>query len=215
MGRTRDVSKILTSNTSILSLASASSTYQTKASNGLTLITPVTIANTSGTASIGTNGTVSFASASAISFNNVFNQTYDFYKIVVSTIYGSTATDIRMRLRASGSDNSSSIYNFQRLEYSNITLSGGRSTNQTSWAGGEFTNSSTVISSGELFLSNPFNAVHTTGQSSWVSLANGVDAQRIDRWDWVHKSNDSFTGFTIFGGAGTITGTISVYGYNK
>ena len=120
-----------------------------------------------------------------------------------------------MRLRVSGSDNSSSIYNFQRLEYSNITLTGGRTLNQTSWAGGEFTNSATVISSGELFLSNPFNAVHTTGQSSWVSLANGVDAQRIDRFDWVHKSNDSFTGFTLFGGGGNITGSVSVYGFNK
>ena len=159
--------------------------------------------------------TTSFSAVASQSFSDVFSATYNSYKIVVSTIYGTTATDLRVRLRVSGSDNSSSIYNFQRLEYSNITLSGGRSTNQTSWAGGEFTNSSTVISSGELFLSNPFNAVHTTGQSSWVSLANGVDLQRIDRFDWVHKSNDSFTGFTIFGGAGNITGTLSVYGFNK
>jgi hypothetical protein len=159
--------------------------------------------------------TTSFSAVASQSFSDVFSATYNSYKIVVSTIYGTTATDLRVRLRVSGSDNSSSIYNFQRLEYSNITLTGGRTLNQTSWAGGEFTNSATVISSGELFLSNPFNAVHTTGQSSWVSLANGVDLQRIDRFDWVHKSNDSFTGFTIFGGAGNITGTLSVYGFNK
>jgi hypothetical protein len=30
-----------------------------------------------------------------------------------------------------------------------------------------------------------------------------------------HNHNTSYTGFTIFPDAGTITGTISVYGYNK
>ena len=86
MGRTRDVSKILTSNTSILSLASASATYATKTSTGLNLIIPSTIANTSGTASIGTNGTVSFSGATTVSLNDVFSSTYMNYKIIINAI---------------------------------------------------------------------------------------------------------------------------------
>ena len=48
MGRTRDVSKILTSNTSILTLASASSIYQTIAKTGMIEITPSTVSVTGG-----------------------------------------------------------------------------------------------------------------------------------------------------------------------
>jgi hypothetical protein len=190
------------------------SNYQLSNGVGLKKIIPTSVAVGSGSGSASASGTVTFSGASSVSLNDVFSTTYNSYKIIVSTIYGTTATDIRMRLRASGSDNSSSIYNYQRLEVNNTTVSGARTLNQTSWAGGEFTNSATVISSGEIFLSNPFNTVHTTGQSSFVSLANGVDSGRIDRWDWVHKSNDSFTGLTLFGGAGNITGTITIYGFN-
>ena len=108
MARSRDISKVLSSNTTLatdaevaasyLTTASASTVYQTKATAGLTLLTPASIANTGGTASIGANGTVSFTSASAISLNDVFSATYTNYQIVIECD-GSTSAQIRMRLR--------------------------------------------------------------------------------------------------------------------
>ena len=75
MGRTRDVSKILTSNTSILSLASASSTYQTKASNALVLL-----------------NTTSFTAQNTVSVDNVFSAAYTNYKIILQ--FSAFSTDI-------------------------------------------------------------------------------------------------------------------------
>ena len=73
MGRARDISKVFSTGTALATDTEVSTTYQTKAAAGLTLLTPSTISNTGGSASIGTNGTVSFTSASAISLNDIFN----------------------------------------------------------------------------------------------------------------------------------------------
>ena len=93
MGRTRDVSKILTSNTSILTLASASSTYQTRASNALVLL-----------------NTTTFTTQSTVSINDVFSATYDSYFIIISTDGSTTAQTLGLRMRVSGLDNSSNNY---------------------------------------------------------------------------------------------------------
>lgn len=158
--------------------------------------------------------TTSFSAVSSQSINDVFSATYDYYKIII-VAYGSTAAGINMRLRVSGSDNSSSIYNYQRLEVNGTIEDGNRSTNQTSWATGEYGSDSNISSNMEISLFKPFEAVHTTMRSQSTSLANGVDALRIDYFDSVHKANTSFTGFTLLATAGNATGSVSVFGYAK
>jgi hypothetical protein len=198
MGRTRDVSKILTSNTSILSLASASTTYATKVSTGLNLI----------------NNT-SFTAQSTVSINDVFSATYDDYKVIFhldST--SSTSHEPVFRLRVGGADLSSSSYNGSAIFTSTTNVAAGSySTTRTNWAFGDG-----AIAQGVTFfmeLGNPFRTTgkHTAWWYNW-GIAGGNDAMKLFLGQVA--AGTSYTGFSIVNiGTGTITGSVSVYGYNK
>jgi hypothetical protein len=212
MGRTRDVSKILTSNTSILSLASASSTYQTIAKTGLIEITPSTISVSGGSGSISATGAVSFTSASAISLNDVFSTTYDNYFLTGSIGTSDSGPEIRMRLRVSGSDNSSAQYRFQIMETSGSTSVGGRTTGASFWTLARGSNTTRNFFNQQT--NNPFSsAIRTSAYGIYQqigdgNLTNNTISAAID-------VTTSYTGFTIYAETGTMTGTISIYGYNK
>jgi hypothetical protein len=213
MGRTRDVSKILTSNTSILSLASASSTYQTIAKTGLVEITPSAVSTTGGTGSISATGVVSFTSASAISLNDVFSTSYDNYRLIANVSQSDSSVGMACRVRVSGSDLTSSTYKWARyFNFSNdAAYLGGNSNSTTSMdIPGGITDRSLII----FDIGNPFNLFNTHVQIRTSFLNSSSFSYNFTNTGSVNNTL-SYTGFTIFPSAGTITGTISVYGYNK
>jgi hypothetical protein len=209
MGRTRDVSKILTSNTSILTLASASSVYQTIEKTGLIELTPSTISVTGGSGSVSATGAVSFTSASAISLNDVFSATYDNYRIYLSAS-SSTNANCTFRYRVSGADNSTANYDFQEMTRGGTTQGGGRSSGQTSMNWGGFGGSITthIMDVTRPFAAENTSAIHFTNKYSNAAIEVMVTTSSF-------STTTSFTGFSILPASGTITGSISVYGYNK
>ena len=199
MGRTRDVSKILTSNTSILSLASASSTYQTKASNALVLL-----------------NTTSFTTQTTVSINDVFSATYDSYFIITSTDGSTTAQTLGLRMRVSGSDNSSNNYSDGNWG-NNSESAGGLVFNSggslASYIGMGAVKSGSEINVNAFNLHNPFSSAkrtHLVGHQSFTDTN-----YRGRQIAGILSVTTSYTGFTLFVTSGTITGNLSVYGYNK
>jgi hypothetical protein len=207
MGRTRDVSKILTSNTSILTLASASSVYQTIAKTGLIEITPSTISVSGGSGSISATGAVSFTSASAISLNGVFSSLYTTYRIIVRSQHNSGIYTFNMRMRASGTDSSASYYWSGQYQASNTTSEGGENgANVSSYQIGGLDAQRGIMS---LDVNNPFQAQPTTFASvGWDGTYKRIYAGG-------HGVTSAYDGFTLFSSTGTITGNLSVYGYNE
>jgi len=195
MGRTRDVSKILTSNTSILSLASASSIYQTKASAGLNLV-----------------NTTSFTGQSTVSVDNVFSATYSKYKINL-ILKGTNTGQVRMRMRVSGSDNSSTNYRYQYLSAASTSVAGARGSAQTVWLVGRTNADVTQYCFSQLEIMNPFETTYTTGYSEWSDSHTGnIDISFLSLGLDV---TTSYTGFTIIAEGGTMEGSIHTYGYNE
>ncbi len=209
MGRTRDVSKILTSNTSILSLASASSIYQTIAKTGLVEIAPPTISVTGGSGSISATGAVSFTSASAISLNDVFSTTYQNYKII-GNISGSTGNYGNFRLRVGGSDDSTSNYARQTINADSASLATSTEST-TSWTQ-FFVYSTSNTGILEAIIYNPFS----TERTSYFSRST-QDGTSFKLQGGRHNVSSSFTGFTLIPltSGNTISGTIRVYGFNN
>jgi hypothetical protein len=211
MGRTRDVSKILTSNTSILSLASASSIYQTIATTGLVEITPPTISVTGGSGSISATGVVSFTSASVISLNGIFSATYNFYKLVIA---GTSSGDVGFsgRYRLAGVDETGSNYSMTGV-YTNNAAGPSR----TNTAGGTATEIGTLGANGfgcEVTFFNPFSTSHkkTYISHSFANYASDRDNRIIGGQ---YNATTSYDSFTFYPSSGTFTGTISIYGFNK
>jgi hypothetical protein len=198
MGRARDLANIL----------SSSGNVALDSEMGLTLITPTSIVATGGSGSISSTGAVSFTSASAISLNDVFSATYANYKVLLTSSGGGIT--LTMRFRVSGSDNSTANYNQQSLRATSTTIDGGRSTGQTSFV--NIGGAASVEMPLEMTIIYPF-ASAKTGISVYAS--NSDDLSRITGAGGYFDATTSFTGFSIISSAGTITGTVRVYGYKN
>jgi hypothetical protein len=210
MARSRDISKVLSSNTTLatdaevaafnyLTQSSASTVYQTKASAGLTLLS-----------------TTTFSAVSNHSVNDVFSATYDNYKVVFILSGCSADASVFMKLRVSGTDSSAS-YNFIVPSYD---TSGGASFGQAAPdSSGQFlyridggNNNSSYLA--DLTISSPFLSAFT----SFVGIGVGRDGGGLTEGastQGTHNVATSYTGLTVLTSSGNFTGSVSVYGYNK
>ena len=211
MGRTRDVSKILTSNTSILTLASASSVYQTIEKTGLVEITPSTISVSGGSGSISTTGAVSFTSASSISLNGIFNATYNFYKLVIA---GTSSGDVGLygRYRVLNSDETGANYSYTGVYTNNAA---GPSRSRDAGSTSHYLGSTGSNGFGcEVTLFNPFSTSHKK-----IHTVNCFTNYAADREFYAsggqYNATTSYDSYSCYLSSGTFTGTVSLYGYNK
>jgi len=172
---------------------------------GLVLIKPSTVVG-------GTDngkGTVSFSGVSTVSLNDVFSTTYDNYRILINAT-GSTGANVVIRYRVSGSDNSTANYNEQSVVANGTSITAARATGATS--------SSVMVirnpdpASADVVLSNPF----LTSKTLYISNGNEPETGVFWRiFNGLFNATTSFTGFSLIPNSGTMTGTVSVYGFNK
>jgi hypothetical protein len=196
-----------------LTQSSASTAYRTIGSTGLAKIVPSSIAVGSGTSSANAFGTVTFSGVSSISLNGVFSETYTSYKIVLTNVKSSQYTEIQARLRVSGSNNTSSNYNSLQT-YTAINNAGAghdKFPATTYWIFANVTANGQIDSWYDIW--NPY--------ATTLTQYSFTHAKRYDTGDHynmvgggVFNATTSFDGLSIIASAGTITGTLSVYGYN-
>jgi hypothetical protein len=154
--------------------------------------------------------TTSFSAVSSQSINDVFSSTYNHYKIVVSGS-GSTTATLDLRLRVSGSDNSTSNYYYAGvlLESSTAAFIKAQGDPTTYFRLGTIGTNTGII---ETTISNPQQAEYTgyvttngylygTNEGGWYNIGGAF------------SGTTSFTGFTLIPASGTITGRVSIYGY--
>ena len=149
--------------------------------------------------------TTSFSGVSSQSINNVFSATYRSYKIFFDST-NSTSTFINLRYRVAGADNSTGNYNFEALSAITTSVAGAKTTNGTS------TNVCGVGTSfrAEILVNNP-NLSANTG-SITLGFAGDNDLRITGA---LFSATTVFDGFTLLPNAGTITGSVSVYGLNN
>jgi hypothetical protein len=206
MARSRDISKVLSSNSTLatdaevaafnyLTQSSASTVYQTKASAGIILL-----------------NTTSFTTQSTVSIDNVFSATYDTY-IIKGSYEGSVNGGCDIRLRVSGADNSASNYERQLVNVSNASTSFTRLTGQTAWI-----NALHHLTTGNglsvVEIHRPFSTSPTWAITLGTTEAGATDVRAVNQY-YKHTASTSFTGLSMITTSGTITGSISVLGYNK
>ena len=176
------------------------------AAGGLVMVTPTTIANSGGTATL-TDGAVSFSGVSSVSLNGVFTSAYQNYVVVTSGIR-SAAGAVLARLRSSGTDDSNTAYVTQYIQADSTTIAGARST-QNYW---EVFRWDDNVSAATITLFQPKDATRTVFTSE--SIYAFSDAY-IRNFVGSFTNDTSFDGITFYVSSGTITGTIRVYGYRN
>lgn len=149
-----------------------------------------------------------FTGQTSVSFNNCFTSTYDNYYLQVSVIGSVAGNAYNMRYRVGGVDATSADYAYWGFYWNtsavNLTTTG---------ATGLFINnrSTSVYDVTNIYVFGP-NQSRTTGhQVDSIELNTGLLIKTAGRFGLTTV----FDGFTIYAASGTITGTISVYGYRK
>jgi hypothetical protein len=158
--------------------------------------------------------TTSFSGVSSQSINDVFSATYDTYKIILSVDSRSTSNSLNLRMRVAGADNSSNNYSLNGIYWGTTS----QATYDSTKSNGNLSNwTATVASATEsqsiIELINPFRVVKTSYALTNNNF-NGTDNLGTVILGIMNVTT-SYTGFTFFPNTGTITGNVSVYGYNK
>jgi hypothetical protein len=150
--------------------------------------------------------TTSFSGVSSQSINDVFSATYDNYKLLIN-IESAGAPELGIRMRVGGADASGAIYYSQRLRAQDTTVSAARQVTQTYFPIGPVQTSQRNVAIVEL--NNPFATLKTT-----MTATMGLDWYEHYLRTSLHDTATSYTGFTLVPSGSTLTGKVSVYGYN-
>jgi hypothetical protein len=210
MARSRDISKVLSSNSTLATDAEVAATYQTQAGTGLIKIVPSSVVVGSGTGSSNSLGTVTFSGASSVSLNGIFTSTYKNYRLVFNLDTASTSATITARMRASGTDNSGAIYAQMTTGFTDTNAASNRAqSSATSWTMETVTNQNFFRFSIDTF--SPQVATYTIITGGLIA-DNGVTYVGKSL-GLLHQANTAYDGITFIMSAGTFGGTILVYGY--
>jgi hypothetical protein len=179
------------------------------ATNGITLITPTSVAVTGAgsSASINAGGSVTFATAATLSLNGVFSSLYDNYIVDLRFVGSVNQQNLNIRLRLSGTDASGSNYTRQFLSTNGTSINAVRETN--------FTQASFSIVDSEQrsglqgYIYGPSLAQPTAMRTVGVS---GDGNARTWEEAITHSLSTAYDGFTLISAASNFTGLIKVYG---
>lgn len=183
---------------------------------GLAKIVPTSLTVGSGSGSVDSNGAVTFSGASSVSLNGVFSSSYKNYQVMVSNVFANNATDreIQFRLRASGTDNSTASSYISQGVFSYSTTTGSEYLAQDKLF--IISTNNVVGVDVETIIINPFTTdktgffIRTMGYMSALSGGSYVFYTKKG----LHNQTVSYDGITLISASGTITGAVSVYGYN-
>ena len=181
---------------------------------GLVPVVPTSVTVGSGTSSTSANGAISFSGVSSISLNGCFSSAYSNYRLVFSQLVSTNSTAyLTLRLRSAGTDRSNATY--YRAGWA--TYSDGSAAAQ--WNADAQTmlyvvhNSYTGGYSGAVELYAPFVVTTETNYSfSSTGQAAGGQVSSVVG-NGLYASENSNDGISLITTAGTMTGTLQVYGY--
>lgn len=175
---------------------------------GLIPITPTSVQVGTGTASVSGTGVITYSGTAGIRLNGIFSNTYRSYKIV-HIFDASTTTTIRFRFSTGGADNSSTVYWWGGNAGTSSGTSSIMSGAGIDWApvdDAQASSNNYCVSE----ISNPFQngLTRVTQQTSvwkgaFAGSNNGIS----------YNAGTSFDGLIYYPTAGTISGTIQVFGY--
>lgn len=159
--------------------------------------------------------TTSFSGVSSVSLPaNTFSTNYTNYRILFEAKLASGSGNLGARMRASGTDTTSGNYMRQALIAANTSVSASRNNSATSWDNVLSFIDNVQGVANILEIRNPFQA---SANTTMVSLnAHNAASTSNEFWSLAFGINltTQFDSMTFIPSASTMTGTVSVYGFN-
>lgn len=177
--------------------------------NGLILIKPTSISTSGGTASISTNGSVTFSGSGGITFNQVFSNLYDNY-LIVGNHANSAAASLRMRLSNYGGSTSLADYYDQLLGIYNSTISPVSQSSRSEFALGSST--ANYYGGHVIRVFGPYLPQNTAVRAVDTGPWSSAYPYYMNYTSNYHNVATPYDSCIIYPGAGTLTGTFCIYG---
>ena len=152
------------------------------------------------------------AAAASVTVNTCFTTTYDEYLLVMD-MQGSTSANINLQMRNAGSTITAANYQWFRTGQNNGGF--GETTNsngQTAWL---VCYAGSITSNANINLYDPLNSRACNHTAFAVSSNFNDTACGVFSTGFRYSSAQAFDSFVLSVSAGTMTGTIRVYGYTK
>lgn len=152
-----------------------------------------------------------WSAVSSVNINDIFSSTYTHYKIIITHTSSAGDSELNMRFRVAGADDSNAVYQSERLIVEGAGTVASEATSQTS-ARFAIQNTSENVIEGTIY--NPFLTARSYYLTS-SSFVNGVGAggPRLVFYSGTFRNSTSFTGMTLIPASGTTSGKINVWGY--
>jgi hypothetical protein len=155
--------------------------------------------------------TTTFSNVGAQNIDSVFNSTYTNYTLILTGLYiSSGSSDLRLRLRAAGSDLSAGAYIVSGWKSTNVSLTN-FATQTTSWSLGDIGTRDEQSFYVNLF--RPNAAKDTTG--TWIYNGTNFNNPNGTGGQLAYSATTVADGVAIYAAAGNVYGTISIYGWSK
>jgi hypothetical protein len=180
---------------------------------GLSLVTPTSIANSGGSASL-SGSTVTFTGVNSVSLNGIFTSTYENYRVLIRLTAASANNQPVVRMRAAGTDATSAYF----YGGTSVNASGSSpvqvGSNVSGWGTGAVAASYAEYSEFAWEFYAPqiaaagrrmtmLGTTHDGSQQYWISTGG------------VWASSTVCDGFSFVAASGTVSGVIRAYGYRN
>lgn len=176
--------------------------------SGLVPVAPSSVAIATGSGSL-SGYTTSFTGASSVSLNGVFSAGHDNYRLVMKVL-ASANNAFHFRLRNAGTDNSASNYVYQNMwGYNNSNVAGSGAVPNTLGRFGQIATTNCMVVAD---LASPAVAETKSAVSTGMRF-QGSYGEIYTEGNYMSHTT-TFDGITLLVTSGTVTGTVSVYGYH-
>lgn len=188
--------------------------HPSSSSANLTLASDGTVSGGSGLGGLVHIATETFSAVSSVSIDNVFSSTYDNYRIVARHVTNNSGMQtMNIRLRSGGVDETSNLYYMARIYWLNSSTSAAAVAGWPDTKFSTFTLSGNKTSHTSADIFSPNKAEFTA--FSIVTGAQGGTTNQFSVAQGQHEVNTQADGFTITTSTGSVTGSLSVYGYRN
>jgi hypothetical protein len=178
----------------------------------------VMIADTDQPPALSLISTVSFSgstSASPVSVPNVFTSDYEDYRVVLR-FTGTESSFTSFQFLNSGGVVNGAFYRGQVTRSYGTTVDGVSSFNQSSWGNFAYSyGTSTSYSTLSCDIVSPNLNTPTSATSNFYCDNASSSVNFVMNGGFMYAAQGVMTGFRIFPSSGSITGSLSVYGYRK
>ena len=185
---------------------------------GLVQVSPASVSVGSGSSTVSGNGQVSFSGVTSVSLNSIFTSDYTNYKTLIRVTSNSADTDLFLKLRNTSNTDITANYYFGGY-YSRVDNAG---------AGVWYGNNTSYWHIGSIDIGNVVNAnavnvdIYNPNTSTYSKSMGmfGIGQLTTGSMFGIYIGGSLLdttvcNGLSLVSTSGTITGTISVYGYRN